>query len=139
LITAAPLGFSCALLIFTGRSMSYERYFGFRAGDSTRMQAVKFAMGLAPKAMQRTYMDPSRVDLENGRGPSHVAGVLLCAAMATGEAMRVLLNKGRVRAVPHFQQFDIYRGKFARGYLWLGSRNPWQRFKLWLVTKFLFK
>jgi hypothetical protein len=139
LVTAAPLGFSCALLIFTGRSMSYEKYFGFRAEDSPRRRALKFAMGLAPKAMQRVYMDPTRVDLDHGRGPSHVTGVLLCAAMATAETLRILLGRGRTRAVPHFQQFDTYRGKFGRGYLWLGSANPWQRLKLWLVMRFLFK
>jgi hypothetical protein len=59
--------------------------------------------------------------------------------MATAETLRILLGRGRTRAVPHFQQFDTYRGKFGRGYLWLGSANPWQRLKLWLVMRFLFK
>jgi len=42
----------------------------------------------------------------------------------------LLLKRGRVRAAPRYQQFDAYRGKWVRGWLPGGNRNPLQRLKL---------
>lgn len=139
LLTAAPLGLSSAWLLFTRKSMRYEDYFNFKANDDRPTRAVKFAVGLAPKGIQRKYMDSKAIDLKNERGPSHAVGVTLCAATAGAEALKILLGKPSIRAVPHFRQFDAYRGAFIQGYLWLGNRNPLQRFKIWFAKKFLVK
>ncbi len=139
LVTAAPLGLSCAILVFSGDSMDYWRYFDFKSTDSRVIRAIKFAVGLAPAGLHIPYMDRTRIDLENGKGPSHVIGVTECSAMASGEVLKILLKKGSVRAVPHYTQFDVFRGKYRRGILWRGNRNPWQRLKMWYIRRFLLK
>jgi molybdopterin/thiamine biosynthesis adenylyltransferase len=136
LVTAAPLGLSCALLVFTPTGMSYEDYFSFSKEDSTTTKSLKFALGLAPKATQRSYMDPKNINLEEQKGPSNVTAVTLCAAIAGTEALKLLIGRGKVKPAPHFRQYDAYFGKQKSGYLWLGNRNPWQKLKLWIVRRF---
>jgi len=139
LVTAAPLGLSCALLVFSGESMDYWRYFNFKESDTPVTRAIKFAIGLAPAGLHIKYMDRSRIDLKSGKGPSHAIGVIECSAMAATEVLKILLQRGVIRAVPHFSQFDVYRAKYRKGVLWGGNRNPWQRFKIWYFTRFLLK
>lgn len=137
LLTAAPLGLSSAYLLFTRKSMSYRSYFNFLPSDDLETKSVKFALALAPKGTQRQYMDPKAIDLKSGKGPSHAVGVTLCAATAGAEALKILLGKRSMKPVPHYRQFDAYREKFVHGYLWLGNRNPLQRFKIWFAKRFV--
>jgi sulfur-carrier protein adenylyltransferase/sulfurtransferase len=132
-VTAAPLGFSCALLNFLPGGMSFTRYFDLRPEDGLERKAIKFAMGLSPKATHWPYVDPKRVDLKEGRGPSHAVGVSLCAAAATASALKILLERGEVKGVPHYSQFDAFRNLYRTGRLWGGNRNPWQRLKIWAI------
>lgn len=136
-ITAAPLGLSTALLIFAPRSMSFQHYFAFSPRDDAFTRALKFGVGLAPRALQRIYMDPAKIRLSDGGGPSHVVGVGLCGAVATTEAIKILLGRGPIRPSPHYLQFDAYRGKLVRGYLRWGNRNPVQILKMWFFRTFL--
>jgi len=136
LVTAAPLGLSCALLVFTRDSMGYEKYFDFRVGEPIEWRAIKFAMGLSPRATHVPYMQPDSIDLKKGRGPSTAVGVTLCAGMAAAECVKLLLGRGDVRAVPYFRQFDAYRGTFKTGRLRFGNRNLFQRLKMWYLKKF---
>jgi len=59
----------------------------------------------------------------------------LCAGVAGAEALKLLLNRGGVRPVPHYAQFDAYRAKFRRGRLWGGNRQPLQRLKRWWLLR----
>ncbi len=139
LVTAAPLGMSAALLIFTKASMSYGDYFGFVPGEAKQIRALKFALGLAPKATHRTYVNAASIDFARERGPSVSIGVSLCAAMAGGEAVKILLNRGAVRTVPRYTQFDTYRGLFKQGTLLFGSRNPVLILKRWFLKRYYLK
>ena len=38
-------------------------------------------------------------------------------------------SRAPVRAAPWYSQFDAYRQVLRCGRLWLGNRNPWQRWK----------
>jgi len=138
-LSAAPLGFSCALLFFSADGLSFESYFDFSPEDTPSRRAFKFAVGLAPRPTHLRYLDPAAVDFKNQRGPSHVVGVSLCAAMATASALKQMLGLGRLKAVPHYYQFDAYTQTFRRGWIPWGNRNPWQRLKLWLLSRFLLK
>lgn len=136
-VTAGPMGMSCALLVFTADGMSFDDYFDIQVRDSDLTKAIKFAMGLAPRGLHLKYIDSTYVDLEAHKGPSTAASVTLCAAVATTEAIRLLLGRRGVRAVPHYAQFDPYLHQYKQGYLWLGNRNPWQKIKA-AVAKQLF-
>jgi hypothetical protein len=91
---------------------------------------------MAPGGLHRRYLvDASRVDLREHRGPSTVAGCELCAAVASVEAVKILLGRGRVRAVPYYHQFDAYRGRLIVRYLRGGNRHPLQRLKIALTRR----
>lgn len=132
-ITAAPLGMSAAVVIFKPGSMSFDEYFGLDDGP-TEEQGIRFLIGLAPALLQRTYLaDPRAVDLRRGRGPSLGASCQLCAGLASVEALKLLLGRGRVLAAPYALQFDAYRHKLVTTYRPLGARNPLQRMAVALV------
>jgi hypothetical protein len=51
------------------------------------------------------------------------------------EVVRILLERGPVKAAPHYVQLDAMGCVYKRGYLPWGNRNPVQRFKLWFVGR----
>ncbi|MGB8274979.1 MAG: ThiF family adenylyltransferase, partial [Alphaproteobacteria bacterium] len=129
-VTAAPLGMGAAYLVFTPEGMSFDRYFRLD-GLSEERRYVNFFMGLAPKGLQGAYlMDPTRLDLAGRRGPSSVAGCMLCAGVVGAEAVKLLLGRGPVRPAPWYHHFDAYLGKMAVRRLPWGNANPIQRLRL---------
>jgi len=137
-ITAGPLGFSSAMLVFApDKGMGFDEYFNIVEGMAPEDKHLAFALGLAPKGIQLKYMDTSKVSLKSGEGPSLNIGCQLCAAMAGTEAIRILLNRGRVKPVPHYVQFDPYARKYCHKKLNLGNRHPMQKIKSILAKKML--
>ncbi|KAF5424678.1 MAG: Molybdopterin or thiamine biosynthesis adenylyltransferase [Candidatus Methanocomedens sp.] len=139
-ITAGPLGFSSAMLIFSPHEgMSFDEYFNIVEGMEPQDQYLSFALGLAPRATHIKYMDLSRVDLESKAGPSLNIACQICSGMAATEAVRIILNKGKVKPVPYFFQFDPFLQKYRKGKLLMGNRNPIQRIKMAVVKHILRK
>ena len=137
-ITAGPLGFSSAMLIFSPHEgMSFDEYFNIVDGMASQDQYLSFALGLAPRATHIKYMDLSRVDLESKAGPSLNIACQICSGMAATEAVRIILNKGRIKPAPYFFQFDPFLQKYRKGKLYMGNRNPIQKIKLRVVKKLL--
>jgi molybdopterin/thiamine biosynthesis adenylyltransferase/nitroreductase len=128
-ITAGPIGMGTAYIVFMPGGMTFEQYFGLE-GQPIEQQYVNFLVGLTPRGMHRSYLvDPSRLDLVNKRGPSTAMACQLCAGVTGIEALRVLLNRGGVKAAPWFHQFDAYRSRFVSRKLPGGSRHIGQRLK----------
>src|SRR4051812_1588605 len=128
-ITAGPIGMGTAYLIFMPGGMTFEEYFGLE-GQPAEQQYVNFLVGLTPRAMHRSYLvDPSRVDLANHRGPSTGMACEICAGVTGVEALKILLDRGNVKAAPWFHQFDAYTGRFVSRRLPGGSRHIGQRLK----------
>lgn len=126
-ITAAPLGMGAALMVFMPGGMTFEEYFGWQ-GASDDEKALRFAIGLAPAFLHRTYLiDPSAVDLAARRGPSTTMACQICAGVAATTALKILLKRGKVLAAPHGLQFDAYRNKLVHTWRPGGHRNPLQR------------
>lgn len=138
-ITAAPLGFSSAVLVFSPRqgAMTFDQYFNIREGMSREDKLLSFGLGVAPGGTHLKYLDFGAIDLNAGAGPSSIIACQLCSAMASMEAVRILLRRGPVRTVPQYFQFDPYLGKFRSGRLIGGNRNPIQRLKMAFVKAFL--
>lgn len=126
-ITAAPIGMGAAVLNFMPGGMTFEDYFGW--GDLPETEkALRFVVGLAPAGLNRAYLvDPSAVNLAERRTPSTVMACQICAGVAATEALKILLQRGRVRAAPHGLQFDAYLGRLALTWRPGGNRNPLQR------------
>jgi len=134
-ITAGPVGFSCAMVVFSPDSMSVDDYFGFSDTQSQIQMRNRFAIGLTPSHTHLPYMSLSKTDFRKGNGPSLALATNLCAAMAATETVRILLNRGGVLPAPHYVQFDAYRRIYKKGYLFLGHRNPLQRLKIWYLDR----
>jgi len=129
-ITAGPIGFSCAMLVFDPDGISFDDYFDIHDGMEELEQRLRFAVGLTPRATQLSYLDLAHVDLREGTGPSLALATDLCAGMAATEALRILLKRGRPRCAPRYFQFDPYRWIYKKGVMPWGNRNPIQRLKL---------
>jgi len=136
-ITVAPLGISAALLNFLPGGMTFEDYFQV-AGKPELEKAVRFLVGLAPALLHRHYLaDKTRVNLKERRGPSTIMACQLCAGVAASEALKILLNRGKVWAAPHGIQFDGYRNKLAHTWRPGGNRNPINRLAIAIAKRML--
>ena len=134
-VTVAPLGMSAALLNFLPGQMTFEDYFQVN-GRPELEKAVRFLVGLAPALLHRHYLaDPSRVNLKERRGPSTVMACQLCAGVAATEALKILLQRGKVQAAPHGIQYDGYRNKFAHTWRPGGNSNPINRLAIAIAKR----
>jgi molybdopterin/thiamine biosynthesis adenylyltransferase len=133
--TVAPLGMSAALLNFLPGGMSFEDYFQL-SGRSELEKSVRFLVGLAPSLQHRHYIiDRSRIDLSQRRGPSTVIACQLCAGVAAGEALKILLRRGKVWAAPHAIQIDAYRNRLAHTWRPGGNRHPLNRIAIAIAKR----
>lgn len=127
-ITAGPMGFSTALLVFMPGGPNFDQHFGYAEDMAEFDKHLHFFVGLTPKAPQSAYTDPASIDLTRRRGPSCIIACQLCAAAAAMEAVRIILGRPGVRGVPHFQQYDLYRRKWIEGRM-LSANSPLRRLK----------
>lgn len=129
-VIAAPLGMGTAVINIIPGKMSFEEYFRF-SGVPLEEKALRFLLGLSPAMLQRGYlMDRSTVDLAARRGPSTAMACQLCAGAAATEALKILLQRGKVLSAPHGYQFDAYRNKLIHTWRPGGNHNPLQRLGL---------
>ena len=134
-LTAAPLGFGATLQVFAPGGMSFDDYFGIDDQTPYHDKVAAFAAGLAPRPFHIRYMDLSRVSFENKTGPAVSPACTLAASLIGTEAVKILLGKGGVRPVPSYLQFDMMLGRFAKGTVWFGGKNPIQRLKRRLLLE----
>jgi molybdopterin/thiamine biosynthesis adenylyltransferase len=138
-LTAGPIGFSAASIVFSPTGMSFDDYFGIDDRMERLDQFVSFLVGLTPRATQRPYMDLSQVDMATGRGPSSGLACHLCSGVAAAETLKILLGRTPISPAPCYFQFDAYRQILAKGRIPWGNRNPWQRLKRRMVKASLIR
>lgn len=134
-LTSAPLGFGATLQVFMPDSMSFDAYFAIRDGMNQAEKVAAFAAGLAPHPYHIRYLDLSKVDMANKRGPALALACTQASTLITTETIKILTGKGTVRPTPGYLQIDLLRNKYTRGYLWLGGSNPLQVLKRWIILK----
>ncbi|MBU1396142.1 MAG: ThiF family adenylyltransferase [Gammaproteobacteria bacterium] len=126
-VCSAPLGAGASLICFKPDGMSFDDYFGFACCDDITM-AVRFMVGMSPRLPQRHYLAyPEIVDFVKHRVPSLGMACQFAAGMAVTATMKLLLQRGGVKAAPHTEQFDAYLGRFYRCWRPGGYRNPLQK------------
>ncbi|WP_454781807.1 ThiF family adenylyltransferase [Legionella sp. WA2022007384] len=134
-ITAGPIGMGTCYLVMMPGQMTFEEYFQFN-GYNPKELPVRFLVGLNPKLFNRHYLvDPSRVNFDLEKGPSTMIACQLCAGVMGAEALKVLLHRGPIYALPRYQVFDPYLCKHRIGWMPWGNRNPIQRLKIFLMKK----
>lgn len=138
-ITAGPVGFSGIWISFDPHGMSFDTYFDIRDDMEFLEKLVAFAVGVAPKATQRSYMDLRNLNVAGRRGPSTSLACQIASGALACEAVKILLRRGKCRTAPCYHQFDPYVGRFVRGYVFRGNRNPWQLLKRRMLSKALKK
>lgn len=138
-VAVGPVGCSAASLVFVPGKMTWHDYFAMDLAKSDFERFVLFIVGTAPAGLHRGYIDRKYVDLAAKRGPSLALAIQLCAGVAAGETLKLLLKRGKLLPAPYFQQFDVYRWRHAVGKLRWGNRGPLQRFKFWFAKKQLAK
>jgi molybdopterin/thiamine biosynthesis adenylyltransferase len=103
-ITAGPIGFSTAWLVFDPNGMSFDDYFDLADEMPKIDQLIAFAVGLAPRATQTAYMDISKVNLSTGAAPSVGFSCQLASGVAAAEVAKIFTGKVRLSPAPHYQQ-----------------------------------
>jgi molybdopterin/thiamine biosynthesis adenylyltransferase len=134
-VTAGPIGFSAAWLVFDPKGMTFDEYFDLHDGMAPVDQFAAFVMGLAPRGTQFPYIDLSCVDRRTGQGPSVGMACHLCSAVTASEIVKILLRRTPLRPVPCYAQFDTYRYILRRGRLHWGNRGPVQRLKRFVLRR----
>lgn len=128
-ITAGPMGFSAAWLVFDPNGTKFDDFFNLHDSDNQLAQQIAFAVGLAPKATHVSYMDLSHVKISERTGPSSATACQLASGMASDAALQVILHGKFVAPVPAFFQFDSRKSVLRSGRLRNGNRSILQRLK----------
>jgi len=136
-LTSAPLGFGATLQVFSPTGMSFDEYFAMKDGMTEIEKLAAFAAGLAPRPYHLRYLDKSRVNLKERKGPAVAPSCTLAAALVATEVVKILTGKQKPKAVPHYLQIDMLRSKLHKGYVWGGGKNPRQRLARYLARKAL--
>lgn len=134
-ITAAPLGFGCVVIVFTPESMSFDDYFGMNDHMSKKEKILAFTVGISPKPLHLRYMDTSKIDFKAGRGPALASSCALCAAMAATATISLLLQRGGIKPAPYYTHYDPYLGIYRQSRILWGAKNPLQRLKLFILHR----
>ncbi|HSV43766.1 MAG TPA: ThiF family adenylyltransferase, partial [Candidatus Bathyarchaeia archaeon] len=134
-ITAGPLGFGSALLVFSPNGMSFDQYFDINDQMSYLKKVIAFAVGLAPSALHMNYINLGKVDPTAKSGPALISACALASALAVTEVIKIVTHRKKVAGAPHYVQFDPFLQKFKKGYLWRANRHPWQVAKRWFLYR----
>ncbi len=138
--TVGPIGMGAALINFLPGHMSFIDYFQWKENDSDVDMAVKFLVGLCPKAPHRKYIvDPTAINFKEKRGPSTPMGCELSAGVAGSEILKILLKRGPVSTAPRSILFDAYWNRIFKANIWWGNRNPLQKIKMMIIKKIVLK
>lgn len=132
-VTAGPLGFGSALLVFSPQGMSFDEYFDIRDEMTDLQKMIAFAVGLAPSALHMKYLNLGKVDPSAKTGPALMSACALASALVVTEVLKILTGRGKVWRVPHYSQFDPFMQKYKRGVLWNGNRCFYQKLKRWVL------
>ncbi|MFW6152591.1 MAG: ThiF family adenylyltransferase, partial [Verrucomicrobiota bacterium] len=115
-ITAGPIGYGSSVQIFDPKGMTFEQYFGIKPGMTRAERIIAFAIGILPKLPNPKQMDTSSVDFEKEKGPALISAILMSSGIIATEALRVLLKRPGIKAVPYNFYFDPYGHSYYRGW-----------------------
>jgi molybdopterin/thiamine biosynthesis adenylyltransferase len=134
-VTVGPMATGAAGIVFMPGKMSFDQYFNFK-NRSPELKVLNFILGVAPSFMQTRYLvDRSYFDLSAKRAPSTPMGCMMASGVAATEVMKILLQRGSIRAAPWSFHYDPYLQKMKIKYIFGGSHNLWHRLKNFIAAK----
>ena len=138
-LAAVPFGFGAAMVAFDKQGMSFDDYFAITPDMSPEEKVLQLALGFAPAGFHLNYIDYSKVNLRERRGPSNVSACKLCAGLVGAQTLTALLRPEKLKTAPWYTHFDarLLRCKHAR--LTNGNRGLIQRLKGYVARQRLSK
>ncbi|MDO8520587.1 MAG: ThiF family adenylyltransferase [bacterium] len=133
-ITAGPIGFGSAMLLFLPKTMSFDDYFDLHDGQGEEEMVLHFGIGICPALLQRAYFTPTKVNFGEHAAPSTVSGTLAAANFVTTELVRMIRGE-KLYPAPSSIHFDPFVRRLRRVWMPMGNKNPIQRLKIWIVRR----
>jgi molybdopterin/thiamine biosynthesis adenylyltransferase len=138
LMTAGPIGFGTAYLIFLPTGPTYDQYFNVSDNTSYTDHIGSFYAGLCPKSIQKAYVQYEKKEILDDKKPgSSIAGVSAASAAVVTNVVKILLKKGNVKPVPYYHQMDFFMNKYVCKKLWFGNKNPIQKIKIQILKNII--
>jgi molybdopterin/thiamine biosynthesis adenylyltransferase len=134
-VTAGPVGFSAAWVLYDPAGMSFDEYFDLHDEMAPVDQFTAFGVGLTPRLTQLAYLDLARVKGDAAQAPSAGLACQLCSGVAAVEVLKIVLGRKPLRPAPCYAQFDAYRGILRTGKLRWGNRGPMQRLRRFVIRR----
>ena len=134
-LAAVPVGFGAGMVGFSRQGMGFDEYFDWSESLSPAEKTLRLAAGFAPAGFHGRYIDPQAVSLVEKRGPSSVAGCMLCGAMVTTRVIAALEDPGALEPAPVYCHLDLKLNRLKKGRLRRGNRGALQRIKLGVARK----
>ncbi|MGE3442367.1 MAG: ThiF family adenylyltransferase [Acidimicrobiia bacterium] len=139
-VSAGPIGVSVGWMVMMPNGPSPEEYFQFGKASDERRKAARFLVGLTPALLQRSHIvDFDYVDFSTRKVPSLNASCLGAAAIASTEALKIVLGRGKLRPLPWTHQFDMLNLRYKKNWSPFGLRSPLNRLKLWYLSSKVMK
>jgi hypothetical protein len=132
-VTAGPLGFSTAWLVFSPTGMSFDDYIRHERPNGPSRLGRCVPGGAIPPATHLPYLDLLQVDIRSGQGPSAGRLANFVAASRLSKWLRCCWAVPRFG--PYYSQLDAYRQILRTGRLRMGNRHPLQRLKRWYLRR----
>lgn len=111
-ITAGPIGYGAAVLVFMPDGMSFDEYFRIQDGMTRTEQLMAFGFGLAPG--MGGGVDPKYVDFEKQKGPALISACFMCSAAAATEVLKLVCGRGSLAVAPNGIYMDPYRMRMGK-------------------------
>lgn len=136
-VISAPVGMGASYQVFMPGGMTFNDFFCFDNLDY-HDKLINFIIGLNPTLSNTRYLvKRDAVDLVNQHVPSTIIGCQLCSGVTGAQAIKILLNRGKIYPAPYYHLFEPYLNKYKIGWLPFGNKNPIQKLKFYYLKKYL--
>ncbi|WP_239396806.1 ThiF family adenylyltransferase [Frankia sp. CiP3] len=127
-VMSGPVGYGATHHYFDPEGMGFADFFDLTPDLSEQEKITNFGLGIAPLALQDSYLKNSVIDFEAQTGAAVSSACLLATTLSTTSAFALLLGKEMfVKPVPYIYHIDYLVGRFVEHHLMGGVRKLKER------------
>lgn len=134
-LAAVPVGYGAGMVAFSSSGSSFDDYFSWDDSLSAEEKILRLALGFAPAGFHTKYIDPTTVSLTEKRGPSSVAGCMLCGGLVATQVIMAIDDDTEIITAPNYCHIDLRFCRVKRGKLRWGNSGLLQRLKMAIAKK----
>ncbi len=112
-ISAGPIGMGTCFLTFLPGGPDFDEFVGVNEGTDALECMLRFLTRISPHMVHKDYVLTEFCNVAEKQLPTLSIGVKLAAGVAGGEALKIILGRGQIDAVPYTRQFDVYTNSFV--------------------------